>query len=227
MRFWGLEIKPGKPVKYTAQEGEFLHLTQAALTGTSGRAALTVKCDQGDFLLGTLTAGATDQFVLDHVFESSCAFHNSHPSASIHLTGYVSSMQEMMDNLSDEGDEDEEGSDEEEMDLRGFKGGRSFPSKGKGKANGSADDDEDEDDDDDEDDDEEDDDDEDDEDEDDDDEGDEGDEDDDEEEEDEEDDEGDEDEDDDSDEEEDEEDEFARPPPSKKQRTGGIQVSFL
>jgi len=114
-RFWGKEIRPGKPLTETLEEP--LHLTQVALDAHakgSDRNSLQVTVEGKKHTLASCRLGALEQFPLDLVFDADMEITlevvGSNP---LHVSGYYILYDE---DLEDDQDLDEEGEDLGEED---------------------------------------------------------------------------------------------------------------
>ncbi|CAE6075127.1 unnamed protein product [Arabidopsis arenosa] len=73
MEFWGIEVKPGKPVTVTPKEGTLIHVSQASLGECKNKKGefvpLHVKVGNQNLVLGTLSTENIPQLFCDLVFE--------------------------------------------------------------------------------------------------------------------------------------------------------------
>ncbi|KAF8086417.1 hypothetical protein N665_0626s0009 [Sinapis alba] len=94
MEFWGIEIKPGKPIKVEQEDGYMIHVSQIALGEFKNVGDKTVQVyvkvggdDKQKLLLGNLSQ-KVPQISLDLMFEQDFEISHECKSTSIYLLGY-------------------------------------------------------------------------------------------------------------------------------------------
>ncbi|EOA24601.1 hypothetical protein CARUB_v10017869mg [Capsella rubella] len=93
MEFWGIEVKPGKPVTVVTEHDRLIHVSQASLGECKNKkeetVAVHVKFGDKKLLLGTLSTVNIPQIFCDLVFQND--FEISHNgNGSVHFVGYTS-----------------------------------------------------------------------------------------------------------------------------------------
>jgi len=89
LKFWGLEIEPGKV--YSQILAYDLNLKQVALDlhATKGRNVLQCKFNGGNFIIGSVQLGQLEQFNIDLLFDKGQPIDFMvNGTSSVHLTGY-------------------------------------------------------------------------------------------------------------------------------------------
>lgn len=113
MKFWGVEVKAGEPLKVQPDPESIIHLSQAAL-GESKKekgnesVPLFLKIDDKKIVLGTLSPENIPQLSFDLVFEREVELSHNWKYGSVHLCGYQTALPEEEEMYSDEDSEDEE-----------------------------------------------------------------------------------------------------------------------
>ncbi|KAL3622889.1 hypothetical protein CASFOL_030565 [Castilleja foliolosa] len=114
MEFWGVEVKPGVPIKVKPDHGQLIHISQAAL----GEAAkdvkgaknipLRMKIDDKDFVIGSLKPEERTQLMFDLVFEKEFELSHDWKNGSVFFIGYLAadSVSEDDDYFSDESEDE-------------------------------------------------------------------------------------------------------------------------
>ncbi|KAL3625832.1 hypothetical protein CASFOL_030361 [Castilleja foliolosa] len=120
IEFWGVEVKPGVPIKVKHDYGRLIHISQAALGEAvkdvkgAKNIPLRMKIDDKDFVLGFLKPEERTQLMFDLVFEKEFVLSHDWKNGSIFFMGYSSAVE---DESSDSDDVSEDGSDDEDMAL--------------------------------------------------------------------------------------------------------------
>ncbi|XP_010521700.1 PREDICTED: histone deacetylase HDT1 isoform X2 [Tarenaya hassleriana] len=94
MEFWGVEVKPGKPLKIEAEDGYMIHVSQAAMgeskNGKNECVPLYVKTGDQKFVMGTLASEKIPQVSLDLFFEQDFELSHNWKNGSVFILGYKS-----------------------------------------------------------------------------------------------------------------------------------------
>ncbi|EFH51942.1 hypothetical protein ARALYDRAFT_484880, partial [Arabidopsis lyrata subsp. lyrata] len=92
MEFWGIEVKPGKPVTVTPKEGTLIHVSQASLGECKNKKGefvpLHVKVGNQNLVLGTLSTENIPQLFCDLVFEKEFELSHTWGKGSVYFVGY-------------------------------------------------------------------------------------------------------------------------------------------
>ncbi|CAH8361221.1 unnamed protein product [Eruca vesicaria subsp. sativa] len=96
MEFWGIEVKPGKPIKVEQEDGYMIHVSQIALGEIKKLGDKTVQVyvkvggdDKQKLVIANLSQ-KNPQVSLDVMFEQDFEISHECKSASVHLLGYKS-----------------------------------------------------------------------------------------------------------------------------------------
>lgn len=116
MEFWGVEVKPGKPLKVQPDEFYLIHLSQASLgeSKSSETVPIFVKVGDQKLVLGTLSHEHSPQIPFDLVFDKEFELSHNWKSGSVYFLGYKTPFPD--DEGNEElfgGSEDSESEDEE------------------------------------------------------------------------------------------------------------------
>ncbi|XP_073269522.1 histone deacetylase HDT1-like isoform X2 [Primulina huaijiensis] len=112
MEFWGVEVKPGEPLKVQPEFGKLIHISQAALGEVKDvkgakYVPLRLKIDDKSLVLGALSAAERTQLMFDLVFEREFELSHDWKTGSVYFMGYTAE-----DPVSDEEDFSDEFEDE-------------------------------------------------------------------------------------------------------------------
>ncbi|CAL9247705.1 unnamed protein product [Arabidopsis halleri] len=113
MEFWGIEVKPGKPVTVTPKEGTLIHVSQASLGECKNKKGefvpLHVKVGNQNLVLGTLSTENIPQLFCDLVFEKEFELSHTWGKGSVYFVGYKTpNINEGGEYFSDSEEEEEE-----------------------------------------------------------------------------------------------------------------------
>ncbi|KAL0740966.1 hypothetical protein Bca4012_082479 [Brassica carinata] len=119
MEFWGIEIKPGKPIKVEQEDGYIIHVSQITIGEFKKVGDKTVQVyvkvggdDKQKLLIGNLSQ-KVPQVSLDLIFEQDFEISHECKSSSVYLLGYKA-----VDTLDDELNSDFDSEDEDiPMDM--------------------------------------------------------------------------------------------------------------
>ncbi|KAK6141923.1 hypothetical protein DH2020_024333 [Rehmannia glutinosa] len=119
MEFWGVEVKPGVPLKVQPEFGKLIHISQAALGEVKDAKAaknvpLRMKIDGKNFIIGSLSAEDRTQLMFDLVFEREFELSHDWKNGSVYFIGYIAD-----DPVSDGEDLSDDFEDESEDELVG------------------------------------------------------------------------------------------------------------
>ncbi|KAL3518484.1 hypothetical protein ACH5RR_021073 [Cinchona calisaya] len=94
MEFWGVEVKPGIPLKVKPEVYRLIHVSQAALGEVKdgkGPKYVPIHLKIGDqkYVIGTLSAEERPQLMFDLVFEREFELSHDWKDGSIYFAGYV------------------------------------------------------------------------------------------------------------------------------------------
>lgn len=93
MEFWGVEVKPGKPLKVETEEDALVHISQASLGDCKGKkeefVPLYVTVDNQKLVLGTLSTENIPHLSCDLVFEKDFELSHNWGKGSVYFTGYT------------------------------------------------------------------------------------------------------------------------------------------
>ncbi|KAL8501242.1 hypothetical protein ACS0TY_020698 [Phlomoides rotata] len=120
MEFWGIEVKPGKPLKVQPELGKLIHISQASLGEVKDvkgakNVPLRLKVDDKSFIFGYLSAEGTTQLMVDLVFEKEFELSHDLKNGSVYFLGYTA------DEPPSDDEEFSEFDDESEDDLINLK----------------------------------------------------------------------------------------------------------
>ncbi|XP_075519988.1 histone deacetylase HDT1-like isoform X2 [Primulina tabacum] len=112
MEFWGVEVKPGEPLKVQPEFGKLIHISQAALGEVKDvkgakYVPLRLTIDAKSLVLGALSAEERTQLMFDLVFEREFELSHDCKTGSVYFMGYIAD-----DPVSDEEDFSDEFEDE-------------------------------------------------------------------------------------------------------------------
>ncbi|KAM7259606.1 hypothetical protein ACFE04_015347 [Oxalis oulophora] len=127
MEFWGVEVKPGKALKVTVEEGTVIHLSQASFgeikKGKGGETVpLFVEVDGNKYAIGHLSADNFPSQSYDLVFDQEFEISHNSKAGSIYFTGYSSEVPEEDDHHHFDSDDSEE---EDVPELTAIENGKS------------------------------------------------------------------------------------------------------
>lgn len=114
MEFWGIEIKPGKPIKVEQEDGYIIHVSQITIGEFKKVGDKTVQVyvkvggdDKQKLLIGNLSQ-KVPQVSLDLIFEQDFEISHECKSTSVYLLGYkaVDTMDDELNSDFDSEDED-------------------------------------------------------------------------------------------------------------------------
>ncbi|XP_021899086.1 histone deacetylase HDT1-like [Carica papaya] len=90
MEFWGVEVKPGKPLKVQPDEFYLIHLSQASLgeSKSSETVPIFVKVGDQKLVLGTLSHEHSPHIPFDLVFDKEFELSHNWKSGSVYFLGY-------------------------------------------------------------------------------------------------------------------------------------------
>lgn len=89
MAFWGVALKPNKPEKVLAPEGEILHLSQGCLHQPSaGKNYVQAKVDGKTYTIACLEKDKEEHTSFDLFFSAEECVLTNKGSSEVHLTGY-------------------------------------------------------------------------------------------------------------------------------------------
>ncbi|GFQ05626.1 histone deacetylase hdt1 [Phtheirospermum japonicum] len=136
MEFWGVEVKPGVPLKVEPHQGQLIHVSQAALGEAvkdvkgAKNIPLRMKVDGKDFVIGFLKPEERTQLMFDLVFEKEFELSHDWKNGSIYFIGYLAA-----DPISDEdyiSDDSFESSEDEALEKleKASANGVAKPAKG-------------------------------------------------------------------------------------------------
>ncbi|KAJ4724872.1 histone deacetylase HDT1-like [Melia azedarach] len=134
MEFWGVEVKPGQPLKVKPTFDNIIHVSQASLGESKKEKAresvpLFVKFGDQKLVLGTLITDNIPQLSFDLVFEKEFELSHNWKNGSVYFCGYQTPLPQ------DSSDEfDMEDSEEEEMELPSIPAENAGPKVEKAKA---------------------------------------------------------------------------------------------
>ncbi|KAG7627358.1 Zinc finger C2H2-type [Arabidopsis thaliana x Arabidopsis arenosa] len=113
MEFWGIEVKSGKPVTVTPEEGMLIHVSQASLGECKNKKGefvpLHVKVGNQNLVLGTLSTENIPQLFCDLVFDKEFELSHTWGKGSVYFVGYKTP------NIEPQGYSEEEEEEEEEV----------------------------------------------------------------------------------------------------------------
>nr|XP_027084309.1 histone deacetylase HDT1-like [Coffea arabica] len=94
MEFWGVEVKPGEPLKVKPEVFRLIHISQAALgeiKDGKGPKCVPIHLKVGDkkYVIGTLSAEDRPQLMFDLVFEREFELSHDWKDGSIYFAGYI------------------------------------------------------------------------------------------------------------------------------------------
>ncbi|KAI3450667.1 hypothetical protein Pfo_007332 [Paulownia fortunei] len=94
MEFWGVEVKPGEPLKVQPEFGKLIHISQAALGEVKDvkgakHVPLRLKIDAKNFIIGALSAEDRTQLMFDLVFEREFELSHDWKNGSVYFLGYI------------------------------------------------------------------------------------------------------------------------------------------
>ncbi|XP_010425893.1 PREDICTED: histone deacetylase HDT1-like isoform X2 [Camelina sativa] len=115
MEFWGIEVKPGKPVKVTPERHTLIHVSQASLGECKNKkeefVSVHVKVGDQKLVMGNLSTENIPQLFCDLVFEKEFELSHNWGKGSLYFVGYTSP------NIADNDGEDFSDSEEEEEEV--------------------------------------------------------------------------------------------------------------
>jgi len=89
MAFWGVALKPNKPEKVSAPEGEILHLSQGCLhQPTAGKNYVQAKVDGKTYTIACLEKDKEEHTSFDLFFSAEECVLTNKGASEVHLTGY-------------------------------------------------------------------------------------------------------------------------------------------
>ncbi|KAJ7947934.1 histone deacetylase HDT1-like [Quillaja saponaria] len=93
MKFWGVEVKAGEPLKVTDFDESYIHLSQATLGESkkdkgSEAVLLNLKIDDQKLVIGTLARDNIPQLSFDLVFEKEFELSHNWKHGSVYFCGY-------------------------------------------------------------------------------------------------------------------------------------------